>query len=341
MPDGSDVADCTECAQGLFCDGTNGALGNGSTSCETATAAKRDQFTNWKYSSNGATSISQCYAKCDDRDVQYGHAYPNNEEVFYGENGQVCTFYGVSESGNPCDIEKLADTSVYTNGICVESACTSNYEMIDGVCQPCKRPDVRTNALTFESFGNCVVAQCKDGFHPRGDDCFEDVIDCKASIPNASEATSNWNATTKTFGICTVTDCVTGYHVESNACVPDSQVCPMPNGVGSRVWNNGKWGECEATSCDAGYMMDVNNQCVHCDNKFEENGDQAVSSYVRGCEIASCMYQGEKYALREVNGKMTCDPICLPESDDTGYRRWNYTTNKCEYTCEPGYTQPD
>ena len=75
-----------------------------------------------------------------------------------------------------------------------------------------------------------------------------------------------------------------------------------------------------------------------CDNYFDakylDNGDTAVSSYVRGCEIASCMYQGEKYALE--GGE--CVPICQDTTDEFGNRkRWNASTKKCEFTCKPGY----
>ena len=107
----------------------------------------------------------------------------------------------------------------------------------------------------------------------------------------------------------------------------------MPNGVGVRYWNGTTWDACLATSCNAGYTLDVNDRCVECYNKYAENGDRAVSSYVRGCEIASCMYQGEKYNL--VNGE--CVPICLPDEDETGSKRWNPDTEKCEDTCSDGY----
>ena len=95
-----------------------------------------------------------------------------------------------------------------------------------------------------------------------------------------------------------------------------------------------------ATSCIPGYTNDpfeknnASEQCSECRNKFGVLGEIAVSSYVNECEIASCMYQGEKYNL----DNNECVPICAqPYSDETGSLRWNNATKKCERTCKPGY----
>ena len=65
---------------------------------------------------------------------------------------------------------------------------------------------------------------------------------------------------------------------------------------------------------------------------YGANGELAVSSYVQGCEIAACMYQGELYTLENNECRLICDTY----SDETGSRRWN--GNKCEFDCKPGYT---
>ena len=312
---------CEVCPENYYCDGTIGASGDGSTSCSTLGAG--DAFTEWLYAAAGSDAKEDCFSVCEDRDVEYGRAYKVRATEQWPT---VCSFTGISETGNPCKVEDLADN------ICIEYGCLSEFEMIEGKCQRCNRQ----NATVYEQTGNCIVAQCVSGYHPHGDECVNDVYNCTASVPNATLANSTWDYSKKAFDICRVEECEDGYHVTSNTCVPDEQACAVPNGIGFQTWNTlaNKWDACVATSCDAGYMIDINDRCIECDNKYEENGDQAVSSYVRGCEIASCMYQGEKYAL--INGE--CVPICTDEEDETGSKQWNPVTQKCEYTCSDGYT---
>ena len=334
--------ECKPCPANSYCDGTLGTNGDGSTSC--ATLGSGDAFTEWNKSSGGTSAVdaTHCYAVCADRAVTNGHAYPieGKETVNYDN---LCEFYGISTPqdgaarGNPCDVAQLA------LGICVESACHSEFEMIDGVCKPCARD---ANALTYAPTGNCIVASCANGYHPDGYSCADDVISCTASIPNAATAYSEWSASAKSYGKCIVETCAMGYHPESNACVLDEQTCSVPHGVGTQEWDAtlNQWGPCVVTSCDAGYTNDDNpNQCVDCPNKYKEGGDLAASSYVRGCEIASCMYQGEKYALEDGD----CLPICTGtatnptyDPDGTGMKYWDATHNKCVRTCLlPGYVK--
>ena len=329
---------CVTCPENSYCDGTAGTSGDGSISC--TTLGSGDAFTEWKYSPAGSDEPSDCYSVCSDRAVTNGHAYPieGKETVAYNN---LCEFYGISTPqngatrGNPCDVTQLA------SGVCVESACHSEFEMIDGVCKPCARD---ANALTYAPTGNCIVASCTNGYHPDGYICADDVVSCTASIPNAASAYSEWKPSAKSYGICTVETCVTGYHKESNACVLNEQTCDVPHGVGTQEWNPtlNTWGACVVTSCDAGYTNDDNpNQCTDCPNKYKEGGDLAVSSYVRGCEIASCMYQGEKYVLEGGD----CLPICTGtaanptiDPDGKGMKYWDSTNNRCVRTCLlPGY----
>ena len=85
--------------------------------------------------------------------------------------------------------------------------------------------------------------------------------------------------------------------------------------------------------CDPGYEPNSDyTACVECSNR-RVNGEIAVSGYIYECEIAACMYQGQKYAL-QMN---ECVPICENESDDTGTKVWDERTKKCIRTCNPGY----
>ena len=132
-----------------------------------------------------------------------------------------------------------------------------------------------------------------------------------------------------------------GYHISANACVPNDQECEIENGTGIMTWNEKtqKWGDCVVTSCLQGYTNDpsetneVWKQCGRCSNMYAVNGEIAVSGYVKGCEIASCMYQDEKYILENNE----CRPICDTQSDETGSRYWD--GKKCVHECNAGYLQ--
>lgn len=206
--------------------------------------------------------------------------------------------------------------------------------MVDGVCYLCER----FGALEYENHGNCLVKTCVDGMHPNGQQCEINVMEC--TMPNALGAQQEWNPIKNAFGPCTITECDAGFHIESNHCVPDEQPCELSHGIGVHEWDytNNKWGECVAVSCDPGYSNDPSEtnepsaQCGRCKNMFSKDGELAVSSYAQGCEIASCMYQGEIYALE--GGE--CVPICETRSDETGsqYR----SGGSCIRTCSEGYT---
>jgi hypothetical protein len=131
-----------------------------------------------------------------------------------------------------------------------------------------------------------------------------------------------------------------GYHVELNACIPDEQSCAVTNGTGIKTWDNDTktYGPCVAQRCTPGYTTDASlsdqpiSGCGRCANMYV-NGEIAVSGYVTECEIASCMYQGEKYILENNE----CVPICEEETDETGHRYWN--GKECVHDCNAGYIQ--
>ena len=184
------------------------------------------------------------------------------------------------------------------------------------------------------------MESCASGYHPNGQQCEDDVIECSA--PNAVSAKQTWDTTRNAFGTCMITECEAGYHLGANTCQVDEQVCELEHGVGVREWNHktNTWGECIATKCEPGYTNDPSltnelwKQCGRCNNMYSANGELAASSYVQGCEIAACMYQGELYTLENNECRLICDTY----SDETGSRRWNASRKKCERTCEPGYT---
>ena len=92
-------------------------------------------------------------------------------------------------------------------------------------------------------------------------------------------------------------------------------------------------------------------QCSECRNRYSVLGEVAATGYKTGCEIASCIYQGEKYNLENNE----CVPICSPNlcsafdalsvqglatgdySDETGWMCWDDNAKKCRRTCNPGY----
>ena len=276
-------------------------------------------------SAKGASKAEQCYANCPRTEVENGIGVATKDTVFWPEQ---CDYTWTDPDGNPCQV---------VNGVCVVSECRTGFQMKNGHCEAC---DVE-NALTYNNTGVCTVDTCASGFHPNGSRCDANVVECSA--PNAIAAEQVWNSKTKSYSICTITECAEEYHLMSNACVADIQDCVVENGIGIKEWNHTtkSWGTCQATVCDPGYSNDKfetnehTKQCGQCKNKFSLLGEVAVSSYANGCEIASCMYQGEKYILENNE----CIPICSEEghSDETGYMYWDNNSKKCIRECNDGY----
>ncbi len=307
---------CDICPQGNYCDGSLpnkdikscASLGDGS----------------WKYSAEGSDKPTQCYRACEAYKIEGGTAYPYNKTEQWPTN---CSYYGISDSGNACDI---------IDGKCVEKGCKYDQEKVDGVCMPCNRE----HALTYKAGGNCLVATCENGWHPNGKQCESDIKVCSA--PDAIYAEQVWNSKNAAFGPCMIKECEPDFHISSNACVPNVQACSVEHGTGIKEWNEktSTWGECQPTSCEPGYTserMDTdepNKPCGRCKNRFSTLGEIAVSTYVRECEIASCLYQGELYNLENNE----CVPICETRSDETGTQYWDDSRKRCVRTCNDGYT---
>ena len=328
---------CVTCPAGSYCDGTPGDDGDGTELCSDLGDG------NWMYSAPGSTNANDCYRTCVQHEEVSCTLTPVEGTAYWAND---CQYVITSATDNPAEI---------VDGVCVETACKNTFEMINGVCQLCNRE----HALSYKPDGNCIVETCADGFHPNVDQCEEDVRECTDQSPNATYAEQRWDAERGAFGVCMIKSCNGDYHLASNACIADDQLCHIDNGVGMRTWNasTNSWNPCTATSCVPGYTNDpaeknnVAEQCSKCRNYFGANGEVAVSSYVSGCEIASCMYQGEKYNLENNECVLICDTVPCPignlanvnipaaaYKDETGWMCWDAVTNKCVRTCTPGYT---
>ncbi len=314
---------CTECPANHFCPGGDFDTEGGIQGLDLCADLGDGE---WQYSDAGAKSANACYRACEEYRVTNGTATPINDTEQWPS---ACQFSGTSDSGNPCDI--IGDA-------CMETSCISSYELINGICEPC----AREYAMSYEPTGNCVIKSCESGYHSnKGLYCEPDVMEC--SQPNAAFAEQTWNHKIGAFSACIIKECDAGYHIASNACVPDEEACVVENGIGTREWDTAanRWGECIATSCNPGYTNDPGEtnertkQCGQCKNKFSTLGQVAVSSYAHGCEIATCMYQGELYNL---DGN-ECVPICEVNgySDETGTRKWDAARGKCVQTCNEGF----
>lgn len=162
---------------------------------------------------------------------------------------------------------------------------------------------------------------------------------CKID-PNALESDEN----------CIPTKCNADYHIEDNQCVSNIATCPIENGIGRKEWMgdnrlNGKWTMCTAYKCNPGYTSEryltneTDKPCGECKNRRDASGNIAVSAWKEyNCEIATCMYQGELYRLDSTGNK--CVQICdtAGREDVTGTMLWNPLTEKCERTCNSGFT---
>ena len=310
---------CTICPQGSYCANSD------KNACP-------DKYTT---ADTGATQQKDCFTTCDDMAVEYGIAHADNATV---SAPLECSYSrGESVTGNPCDIK---------NGKCVETSCKYNYEMKGGKCTEC----VRDNARTFkQGNGNCVVESCEFGYYPdsAGQKCMPATKECTMLSMHAIAAQQTWDTKTNSYTVCQITECADGYHISNNTCISDEQTCNVPNGIGGvQTWNGSKWSECVATKCKPGYTndrdlmwpahaKDISIQCGRCDNAYDTNGAEAAHTYVRECEIATCMYQGKKYILENNE----CRLICNAKDDETGSRYWDSKSEECVHTCNAGYQE--
>lgn len=289
--------------------------------CATGTYSGATQCTNcpdeYPLSVAGASAIEQCYKNCSVPCTTV--ACPANSTCT-----QTNTMYdGTEYYGGTCN-------AVPQNCEITEIICDAGFYLNGTVCEPC--PEDYSSAPGSVGLDACFLAACPTGQHIAHGACEYDVIGCDA--PYAATATRIWNPTLGAYGSCQIQECEDGYHVASNACVPNDQLCNVANGRGERAWNGTQWGNCVVTECDPGFEPNASNTaCGRCGNYMGADGQPAVSSYIAGCEIATCMYQGQKYALE--NGE--CRPICETASDDTGSKHWDNATKKCVRTCNPGY----
>lgn len=249
--------------------------------------------------------------------------YDTNSHLYYTNPGRDYAHY----------IDVVNTTLRAKWKICPEGT----YEFGD-ICRDC--PDNYTSYEGAATIDECFLYHCDEGYHIEHGECVDDVKTCV--VPNAPNATGGkrvWNDELKAYGPCITVECDYGYHISGNACVKDNETCTVPNGHGEHTWDGStnQWGTCYVTNCDPGYY-ESGNECVECENR-RVNDEVAVSGYIYGCEIATCMYQGQKYAL-QMN---ECVPICTADrfnedpNNPTGTIRWDDNTKRCIRTCNPGY----
>ncbi len=240
-------------------------------------------------------------------------------------------------TGDAC--EPCPDGQYSVNGVCEPcpegtqpnaagnacEPCPTGTYWIDGACEPC--PEGYSSNPGAIGIDQCFISECPVGQHIEHGECQDDVMECAA--PHAAYATRTWNPAMGAYGSCQIQECINGYHITSNACVLDEELCTVPNGRGEREWNGTAWGDCVITQCDPGFE-NTGTACNECANR-RANGEIAVSSYAFECEIATCMYHGQKYILENNE----CRPICEDAEDETGTKHWDGT--KCVHTCNPGY----
>ena len=153
---------------------------------------------------------------------------------------------------------------------------------------------------TGTGWSDCIVTQCDPGFEPNN----------PYNPQTYSSAQNNHSWTT------------------GGSRMPSIPVLPIGTGgnmgIGGDIINPNPY-----TPINPGPAP---TECIECSNRIV-NGEIAVSSYAYECEIATCMYHGQKYILENNE----CIPICENETDETGTKHWDERTRKCVRTCNPGY----
>lgn len=259
------------------------------------------------------------------QNVVYGVAFTTKSAGTFARPGYIMT--GWSEPFPQLNHSYTYNITGNTTLNAQWQICPAGTYEEGGICKSCEYGYSSLPGATSAS--ECFLSECPTGQHLAHGVCEDDVIECSA--PDASYATRTWNATLGAYGPCRVIECTSGHHIASNACVTDEQICGIPNGRGERVWDGTQWGDCQIVECDPGFE-NTGNACSECSNR-RVGGEIAVSSYATGCEIATCMYQGQKYVLENNE----CRPVCETESDETGSKSWDNIRKKCVRTCNPGY----
>ena len=300
------------------------------------------------------TTCTQSCSKCEDNQVSVHNTCVDcrcnilGDGVFFGcgfvsNNGNVCNWKTTTcELGYGYPDFTCRETEHNNNCSAKCTICPAGTYGNDGLtCKDC--PVGKTSLPGATSIKECFTDpnSCAQDEHIEHGECVSNTRAC--SIPNATSAARIWNPAIGTYGPCTVIECdeANGYHESGNACVRNT--CTVAHGSAESEYVGGQW-ECFVTRCDPGYEPSSDSKsCVECANRYVD-GDLAVSSYVSECEIAACMYQGQKYALEEQFGEKVCVPICTMDrftredpNNPTGTIRWDDTAKKCIRTCKPGY----
>ena len=283
-----------------------------------------------------------------DANVSFKWMYAENKTLTAQWSAQS---YGISYEMNGGTNYAGAPTSyVYGIGTTINGTPTRSNSVFKGWCvvnnsncamtQTIGRTDVGDkmfyakwvcDSSSIPNDDNTACTPCPTGTHVENGQCVENEDFNTCHLPDAIETKRVWNASIGAYGPCMVVTCANDYHLVANTCVKDFRECQLSNGYGTQEWNGTQWGKCIPTLCDSGFEI-VGDNCEECSNR-RLNGEVVVSTYANGCEIATCMYHGQKYTL----DNNECLPICETKSDETGSMVWNESRKKCVRTCNPGY----
>lgn len=283
-----------------------------------------------------------------DANVSFKWMYAENKTLTAQWSAQS---YGISYEMNGGTNYAGAPTSyVYGIGTTINGTPTRSNSVFKGWCvvnhsncamtQTIGRTDVGDkmfyakwvcDSSSIPNDDNTACTPCPTGTHVENGQCVENEDFNTCHLPDAVETKRVWNASIGAYGPCMVVTCANDYHLVANTCVKDFRECQLSNGYGTQEWNGTQWGKCIPTLCDSGFEI-VGDNCEECSNR-RLNGEVVVSTYANGCEIATCMYHGQKYTL----DNNECLPICETKSDETGSMVWNESRKKCVRTCNPGY----
>ncbi len=172
------------------------------------------------------------------------------------------------------------DDKVCSDGVC-KSKCDSpliycdnscvNYLSSNSHCGACDSP---CNALSIQnakdancSGGQCIVAECLEGYHKYQNNCeLDDVNHCGAHGKSCPELVDGWAAGECLEKECVIWKCKAGFHLYDNRCIAETKEncgasgtnCLNGTGVNDAKCTNG---QCEIIQCKTDYHL-KENACI-------------------------------------------------------------------------------
>lgn len=176
---------------------------------------------------------------------------------------------------------------------------------------------------------------CPSATHYENGDCISNYNKCTITNGLGSRKWSNgvWSS-------CQVDSCNTGYESVNNECVllcktgekrvngqctTATRSCDMAHGTGIQyLYTTGKWSECYAVTCDAGYGAHGTICDIMCLNSHEENG--VCVDNARSCVLGSNSQGQQDWVYSDSAGWHWTE--CYLAKCDPGYR-WNGVGYNC------------